>query len=333
MPRTPPAAVCLFALTLAGCGPTYPTVTGTATPAVNAVAFSPDGSALAANLSDVVKVWDSAGWSVKRTLKAPSEVTALAWAPDCKRLAVACGSEKAAVVWGPEGDDPQARLTGFKAPPTAIAWSPLGDLLVVAAGDPNPYADRRNNVRSEVRLFDPAGTAVGELSDPGDTVLAIAFAPDGKRFVTGSFDGRFRVWDAATRKPVGPPLLHSDRRAMLAAAFSSDGGTLLTAGVDNTVAVWDAATWKEKGRLTGHTDRINAVAAGPAGVVSGSDDGSVRLWDVDKLAPKGVLLASGPRVYGVAASRDGKAVAAGGVGGVVHVWDPAAPGTLWHELK
>src|SRR5262249_37833843 len=150
-------------------------------------------------------------------------------------------------------------LGGFQAPPTAIAWSPTSPLLVVAAGDPNPYADRRNNVRSEVRLFDPvAGKPLGELAEPGDTVHGLAFAPDGATFVTGGHDGKVRVWDAAGRRPRGP-WFQAGPQSVLACAFSPDGKLLATGGIDQAVALWDTSNWKELGRL-GDVARVNSLA-------------------------------------------------------------------------
>ena len=69
---------------------------------------------------------------------------------------------------------------------------------------------------------------------------AVAFSPDGKTVLTGSDDGTARLWDAATGKPIGPPLPHQD--AVNAVAFSPDGKTVLTGSWDKTARLWDAAT-------------------------------------------------------------------------------------------
>ncbi len=41
-------------------------------------------------------------------------------------------------------------------------------------------------------------------------VSCMAFSPDGKTIVTGSYDKTARLWDAATGRPLGQPMEHSD---------------------------------------------------------------------------------------------------------------------------
>ncbi|MFE7365911.1 WD40 repeat domain-containing protein, partial [[Kitasatospora] papulosa] len=68
-------------------------------------------------------------------------------------------------------------------------------------------------------------------------VTAVAFSPDGTLLATGSNDQTARLWDTATRTPVGPPLTsHSGR--VKAVAFSPDGSILATGSRDGTVQLW-----------------------------------------------------------------------------------------------
>jgi WD40 repeat protein len=68
-------------------------------------------------------------------------------------------------------------------------------------------------------------------------VGALAFSRDGSTFVTGGYDGAARVWEAATRKPVGSPWGHRDR--VEAVAVGPDGKTVVTGSRDGTARLWE----------------------------------------------------------------------------------------------
>ncbi|MFN9570871.1 MAG: WD40 repeat domain-containing protein, partial [Cyanobacteriota bacterium] len=110
---------------------------------------------------------------------------------------------------------------------------------------------------------------------------AVAFSHDGRRIVSGSDDTTLRLWDAATGKPIGPPLQgHTD--PVRSVAFSPDGRRIVSGSGDNTLRLWDAATGKPIGPpLQGHKNTVLSLAFSPDGrrIVSGSDDNTLRLWD------------------------------------------------------
>ena len=77
-------------------------------------------------------------------------------------------------------------------------------------------------------------------------VRAVAYSPDGKTVFTGSDDSTGRLWDAATNKTIGPPLLHQG--LFVAVAYSPDGKSFLTVSSDHTVRIWDAEAGQPFGR-------------------------------------------------------------------------------------
>ncbi|MBS0265129.1 MAG: PD40 domain-containing protein, partial [Planctomycetes bacterium] len=67
-------------------------------------------------------------------------------------------------------------------------------------------------------------------------VQGVAFSPDGMLLLTGSDDNTARLWDAATLKPLGPPLKH--KGPVQTVVFSADSKHVLTASLDKTVRIW-----------------------------------------------------------------------------------------------
>jgi WD40 repeat protein len=123
------------------------------------------------------------------------------------------------------------------------------------------------------------------LAGHTDRVEAVAFSPDGRRVLTGSFDNTARLWDPATGHVVATFAGHTSY--VSAVAFSPDGTRVLTGSRDNTARLWDAAAGRAVATLAGHEDTVLAAAFSPDGtrVLTGSDDNTARLWSVFKSTP------------------------------------------------
>ncbi len=174
-----------------------------------------------------------------------------------------------------------------------------------------------------------------QLTGHTDEVYAVAFSPDGKLLATASNDRSVRLWEVASRQPLGEPLTgHTDE--VYGVVFSPDGKLLATASNDRSVRLWEVASRHPLGEpLTGHTDAVTNVVFSPDGrlLVTASGDRSVRLWEVARRHPLGEpLTGHTDEVGGVAFSPDGKLLATASLDHTVRLWEVASRQPLGEPL-
>lgn len=81
-------------------------------------------------------------------------------------------------------------------------------------------------------------------------VIACAWSPDGRTVLTGGWEGKARLWDAATGEELQS---YQGEAWIMHVAFSTDHRNVLTvSSLDEktTVQLWDAASGKELGRIS-----------------------------------------------------------------------------------
>ena len=179
----------------------------------------------------------------------------------------------------------------------------------------------------------PTETATSSTPQPGDTVLtflghsqevtSLAWSPNGKYIVSGSFDHTARVWDTTANKSIYTYTKHTDQ--IWAAAWSPNMKLIATGGKDKTVQIWDTTSSTEpRSNYTAHFDAVSGLAWAPDSVriASASYDMTVRVWDALTQNFHYGFDGHTDRVWCVAWSPDGTRAASGGRDKTVWVWDP-----------
>ena len=165
----------------------------------------------------------------------------------------------------------------------------------------------------------------GALSGHSDTVLALAFSPDGRTLVTGGSDRTVRIWDTGAGRPVEVRTQPND--VVLDLAFSPDGTMLASAGHtdDPTIRLWATDGWKPLGTLNVGVTSVQALAFSPDGrtLAAGGLSGRIVLFDTRTLTERKRLAGHTGGTYDLAFNPAGTLLASGGSDGRARVWDAA----------
>lgn len=222
------------------------------TTAINAIAFSLDGTQLAIATANGIKVSDTYTGKELSLFPAPLDNTvALAFSPDNRTVASASG-DATLHLWNTRTGEHRIHLS-HTDPVVALAFSPDGNTLATGSF-------------REIRLWNlttgqPTQTSV--LDGHRDMVTTLAFSPDGKTLASTSFYGRVLLWDVETGQRRHNLPAHTD--SITALTFSPDNRTLACGGywsldAESTIHLWDTHTGHLLTTVEGHTDPVFALA-------------------------------------------------------------------------
>ncbi|MFD4669165.1 BTAD domain-containing putative transcriptional regulator [Lentzea sp. NPDC058450] len=246
---------------------------------VESVAFSPDGSRLAALTRDhTISLWDVARRERLSSLSYSGlgASTDIAYQPDGRGLVTASLGR---FRWSLPGLV-RGTFSGGPYIASALEFTPDGRLLI--STDPAGGAMLWNV--AEDRLERRVSTGQGDVRD-------VAVSPDGTRFATAGANRTVKVWDVATGAELFTLTGHS--APVVALAFSPSGAALASGGEDDAVVVWDLGT-RTGTTLTGHAGPVQAVAfTREDEVVSGANDARIIRWSLSVAAAEARICAEG----------------------------------------
>ena len=236
-------------------------------------AISPDGRHLAiGGIEDTVELWNLDSMRRVGVLTNTSHV--VRFAPDSTKL-ITLDDSVTLKVWDLATSVPESvvTLTNVAGYYRAFALAPDSAHLVGASREPD---DSSSLTRWEVAT----GERLVRAKAHHRALWAIAFFPDGQRFVTCGEDRAVRIWSLSNLEMEVELRGHKDQ--VFGVGLSADGSLLATASIDGTAKVWRVAEREEVWTLRGHKRGVLDVVFNADGktLATCSDDGSVRLWNL-----------------------------------------------------
>lgn len=290
------------------------------TDAVDKLALSRDGAQLASAGADgVLKLWSTADWKLAATLRGHAD-DVLACAFERGGALVSLARDNTLRVWSnaPDAYGPATFTTS--AAPYVACYSPDDALLAVAS------YDGRIELRDGASLKPVRGWA----AHPSDkSCHALAWTPDGKRLVSGSWEPVLRAWDAASGAELGKLELSAGTSQL---AVRPDGASA-AACVAKSVVVWDLASYAKRFEFTGHASSVLAVNFSPDGArcVSTGRDARALVWNAASGELAFEIRCANNDVAEAQFTPDGRQLVVAGRSGAITLHD-ASSGALVREL-
>ncbi len=198
---------------------------------IYAVAFSPDGKSIAtASYDKLIKLWDVSSGKEIRTFKDHIDaVYALVFTPDGKRL-ISGAADRTVKIWNAQTGERLYTLSEPQDGINAIAIDPTGER--VAAGG----LDKTIRVW---KLGEKSGTLEASLIAHEDSILRLAWSPDGKTLISSSADGSIKILNAADLAEIGAIPAQPDW--VYGLQFSPDGKRFAAGRFDGSLTFYNSA--------------------------------------------------------------------------------------------
>ncbi len=298
---------------------------------VRRVAFAPGGQTVV-SAGHQLTFWGAAN-SVRQRSVGFHETSALAFAPDGRRLAAASWQNGVVALFDPADGRQTALWDPQHGNVHCVAFAPDSTVLVAGGQD------------GAVSVWDPADQSLrAHWTAHAGTITAAAFAPRGMRLATvgDRADHTLKLWDlsvlAQLPQPEQPPrlpfvpltaTLRGHTGPVRTVAFAPNGTVLASGSNDQTIRLWDVRTGKGREPWRGQPGEINGLSFAPDSAVLAAASGAgkkhvaIWLWDVPSGEKRGELVGHTDEVLDVRFSPDGTRLASSGYDRTVRVWNAA----------
>ena len=228
---------------------------------VYSLAFSPDGTCIAAGCGGSLIEGDDRGYNNIRVINLEPAMTFYS-----HHLSIVGSITRL------KGELSTSPFKGHENQVNSVAYSPDGRRIASTSDD------------STVRVWNVSTGSRRMFSANSSSIRCVAFSPDGTQIAVDT--GLFNL-------STGSFTPHAFGDKVNSIAFSADG-RFLTLGSSGAAAcqIWDTLTFQTILQLVGHTDDVRSLTFFPDGknIMSASKDGTIRIWNVESLEERGEII-------------------------------------------
>lgn len=205
-------------------------------PQADSVAFSPDGHALAGDDNGGVELWSVPDLRHRMLVRASTEGGNIVFARS-GRLVIVGGEDASAHVYDVASGRLVHRIT---APQLWDSWPEVVALSRNGRALAVAYPVRTLDATSAVSIYSTATWRRQStvLTIPDVEISSLAFSPDGTRLAIGAEDGTAGVWSISTKQQL--VAYDGPTAAVSSMSFTPDGSSVLTASNDGIARMWRA---------------------------------------------------------------------------------------------
>jgi WD40 repeat protein len=296
----------------------------------NSVAFSPDGTEIAAGEGFDVYVWRVSDGALLHTLTGHQWfVFGIDYSPDGQRIATASG-DNTVKLWLRSSGALQKTLTGHTFFVSGVAWSPDSARVATSSWD------------GTSRVFNTTTGATIKTFPDTDALYAVDWSPDGTAVAVAGVTSTIHLYNP-TNGHLIRNITHPDIEGIFSVAYASDGLSIVSGSAEGHARQFNVADGTQIRRYGTHTGRVDSVACSPTGpevASSGTEstltETTVKIWDKETGVLLRQLVGHSDEIGQVTFSADGTMLAscAGHLGpGVsadhsIRLWNPATGALL-----
>jgi RNA polymerase sigma factor (sigma-70 family) len=249
---------------------------------IRTLAFSSDGKRIAfGDYSGATKVMEAATGKIIAAVSNHSAiVNTVLFTPDDKTIISAC-FDGTISLWDYAKGTEEIPFNIERQRLLTIALSPDAKLLAGVTWEGNGYMW---DFAKREMLYEFRGTLKNAM------VEGLAFAPDGKTFMTGSRDSLLRLWNTKSGEAIRD--LTGRKTLVNTAVFSADGKALFTSGFRGDLIRWNVETGEHLESVQAHDERFYGLALSGDGkrVVTAGWDHQIKIWDAKTFQPIATLI-------------------------------------------